>query len=83
MKEHMEMKLPPRFQSSGIKAEPIPGETPQLHAFREIVLVQDEVCGLAKENSALVDELARMRSALEAVRGEIGGMMGNEVGKVR
>jgi len=69
-----QMELPAQHEGCSTKVEPIPGETPQLHAYREIALVQDEVCALAKENAALVEELSRMRSAVEAVRNEVGAI---------
>mmetsp|Transcript_81091 Transcript_81091/g.241623 ORF Transcript_81091/g.241623 Transcript_81091/m.241623 type:complete len:339 (-) Transcript_81091:108-1124(-) len=52
----------------------MPGESPQLIAYREIAQMQDEVSHLAKENADLVAQLATMRSSIDAVRGEIDDM---------
>jgi len=46
-------------------------ESPQLVAYREIAQMQDEVSALARENAALVAQLATMRSSIDSVRGEI------------
>jgi len=53
---------------------PLPDESPQLVAYREIAQMQEEVSGLAKENAELVAQLATMRSSIDAVRGEIDDM---------
>jgi len=51
-----------------------PHETPQLAAYREIANLQTEVSSLAKENGSLVEELAQMRSRVDAVRSDIAMM---------
>lgn len=53
---------------------PTQGEPPQLAAYREIAQMQDDVSCLAKENAALVAQLASMRSSIDAVRTEIDEM---------
>lgn len=54
------------------QAEPPPFdvEPGEAQAYREMVRVQEEVTGLCRENSQLVAELARVRCALDATRGQ-------------
>jgi hypothetical protein len=66
------LNLPPITETTGNpKTSPAEGETPQVSAYKEILAVQEEVSVLAKENSSLVESLASMMQAIDAVRGEI------------
>eukprot|EP00927_Polykrikos_kofoidii_P028623 TRINITY_DN24949_c0_g1_i1.p1 TRINITY_DN24949_c0_g1~~TRINITY_DN24949_c0_g1_i1.p1 ORF type:complete len:436 (+),score=81.59 TRINITY_DN24949_c0_g1_i1:92-1309(+) len=70
--------LPPPVALDEACTEPLPGESPRSHAFREISLVQSDVSGLAKENTALIVELTRVRNEIESVRSR-----GNTPGAVK
>lgn len=49
-------------------------ETPQVAAYREIAAMRRDVTTIAAENHALVEELARMRATIDAVRDEVDGL---------
>lgn len=53
------------------------GESPQIVAYREIAAMQDEIKALAQENSALVSQLAGMRTTIDSVYTEIDEMQAN------
>lgn len=45
--------------------------TPQVAAYREIAKAQKGITAMAQENTAMVEDMARLRATIEAVRGEI------------
>lgn len=47
------------------------GESPQMATYREIAHMQGEITSLAKENAALVTQLAGMRTQMDQVHNEI------------
>lgn len=54
--------------------EVCPDESPQAAAYREIASEQEEVVRMARENSALVEELAQMRAKIDQVRDDVAAL---------
>merc|ERR1711957_90978 len=61
----------PNHQATTTGYNTIDCASPQMAAYRDIAIMQDEVTQLARENSELVVSLSKMRTAIETIRKEM------------